>query len=107
MKKGLLVFVYTSPQIGDCTANGISRYNTTLILIGEGVPEISEGTEYNTVVLKKKYVAGEYLYCVPFKQPKGLNGPMMGGNFIYSCDSRFREICKYPIPIHDRFEQWI
>jgi hypothetical protein len=29
---------------------------------------------------------------------------MFGGNFIYTSDSRVREICAYPIPIHDRCE---
>jgi hypothetical protein len=30
---------------------------------------------------------------------------MMGGNFGYSCDSRFTsEVSRYPLPIHDRIE---
>ena len=29
-------------------------------------------------------------------------GPMFGGNFVYTSDSRFPS--DYPIPIHDRFE---
>jgi hypothetical protein len=27
-----------------------------------------------------------------------------GGNFIYTSDSRLRNVCKYPIPLHDRNE---
>ena len=28
----------------------------------------------------------------------------MGGNFIWSTDSRFRDMHPYPVPVHDRFE---
>jgi hypothetical protein len=35
---------------------------------------------------------------------KQANGPMFGGNFISSSDSRFP--FHYPLPIHDRFEGW-
>lgn len=45
-----------------------------------------------------------YYHAEPIDQPSGMVGPMFGGNFCYSSDSRFREICQYPIPIHDRFE---
>jgi hypothetical protein len=27
---------------------------------------------------------------------------MMGGNFVYSSDARFRDVNRYPIPVHDR-----
>jgi len=36
--------------------------------------------------------------------PLGGVGWMFGGNFIYSCDSRFQALCGYPIPVHDRCE---
>lgn len=31
-------------------------------------------------------------------------GPMFGGSFVWSSDSRFRKISEYPVPIHDRYE---
>lgn len=101
--KGLLVFVYKMPDY-DCTANGISHDKTQLILIGEGIPEIFDGDETNTVVLVKRNLLGkEYLHVEPVWENKETKQWFMfGGNFIYSSDSRFPNI--YPISIHDRVD---
>jgi len=104
--KGLLVYVYKN-SLGDCTANGISSKNDRLILVGQGVDcKVFNGDETNTVEILTKNVGGkEYVYCAPIgEKPKNMNGPMFGGNFIYSSDSRFPS--KQPIPIHDRYEEW-
>lgn len=42
----------------------------------------------------------EYWALKPVNQPKGVLGPMAGGNLAYSSDSR----CKHVYHIHDRFE---
>lgn len=44
--------------------------------------------------------------AVPIDKPEGLVGPMFGGNFVYTSDSRFRELTRMdgPIHVHDRFE---
>jgi len=105
--KGLLVFVYKNP-LGDCTNKGISHDKTQLILIGEGIPEIFEGDETNTVKLVKRNLNGRrtsniYLHVEPINYEEN-HKPwfMAGGNFIYASDSRFP--CDYPISIHDRVE---
>jgi hypothetical protein len=103
--KGLLVNVFRNANGYDCTANGISLKNNSLILIGDGVNcQVFEGNENNTVKLLKKNVGGnDYIYAVPLlERPENSVGPMFGGNFIYCSDSRFPS--KQPIPIHDRFE---
>jgi hypothetical protein len=106
--KGLMVNVYVHKPYLDCSANGISTKNDRLILIEVGtdnIPAIFDGDENNTVKLVRKDTVDseEYLCCVPItKRPENSNGPMFGGNFIYSSDSRFPS--KYPIPIHDRYE---
>lgn len=46
----------------------------------------------------KDYIA------VPLNYPTGKAGPMFGGNFVYTSDSRFP--VRHPIPIHDRFESY-
>ena len=43
-----------------------------------------------------------YVHAEPVDKPEGKVGPMFGGNFIYTSDSRFPN--DYPIPVHDRFE---
>lgn len=107
--KGLLVNIYKD-HLGDCTNGGISGGNaTTLILVStedvSGIefkmPEIFDGDETNSVKIVPGNLPG-YAKAVPVVKPKGMIGPMFGGNFIYSSDSRFP--MKYPVPIHDRFE---
>ena len=55
-------------------------------------------------LVRRNLTEGEYLHVEPMERPKGMNGPMAGGNFAYSSDSRFRRVCMYPVSIHDRFE---
>lgn len=58
------------------------------------VKEVYAGDPYKYVV--ECDILGEPLH------PKGQ--PMAGGNFIYSCDSRYRRLSAYPVSIHDRIE---
>ena len=37
-------------------------------------------------------------------EPGFSNKVMFGGNFAWSCDSRFRRISDLPLPVHDRVE---
>lgn len=110
--KGLMVDVLTHKpylkQNVDCSANGISSKNDTLILIdeeNENFCKVFEGDETNTVKIVRREIGGrKYIHCTPItERPKNCNGPMFGGNFIYSSDSRFPN--DYPIPIHDRYEK--
>lgn len=99
--KGLIIYVYKN-NLGDCSNFGMSSKFEKLILVGDGIPEIFEGTEENSVKISHKNVSGEkYTYLEPItKNPGQWN--MFGGNFGYCSDSRFP--AKYPLPIHDRFE---
>ena len=112
--KGLSVSIYRPGY--DASNHGISHpdKNKNLILwnmgqlYGENLSVLFEapfeGTEENTVMMKRKVVGGEdYFYVVPAVEPERHgNGPMFGGNFCYSSDSRFP--FNYPLPIHDRYE---
>lgn len=105
--KGMLVSFYRCADGRDCTNGGVSAQAVNALLIGEGIPQIFEGTSVDTVLeLKKKNIYGEYVYAVPLIAPgddkSGMVGPMFGGNFIYTSDSRFPN--RYPIPVHDRWE---
>lgn len=107
MKQGMLVYVYRNGS-ADCTAGGITSNVDMIIIVGEGIEgpfEVDPGEA--CLELRKKNVGGdEYLYAVPVdgRDTAGMVGPMFGGNFVYSSDSRFRRVCKYPIPVHDRWE---
>lgn len=101
--KGILVTVLKN-ALGDCTNNGISNKATTLLLVGEGVPEVCSSSESMLVVklVKRNLNNGEYLHCEPIEG----RGYKAGGNYIFSSDSRFKEsVSKYPIAIHDRVER--
>ena len=104
--QGCSVNVYKDGSNYDCTANGITSKHDNLILIDENggnydCPHM--GSFENTVKLVKRDLWGkEYLHAEPLVKPKGMVGPMFGGNFIYTSDSRFPS--SYPIPVHDRFE---
>lgn len=98
--KGLRCDILTDKSTGDCTNNGISSKHDSLILIGKNIPKIFE-TEDITQCAKLDFYKN-YARCKPIILKN--KWYMNGGNFLYSCDSRFREINKYPIPIHDRIE---
>ena len=102
---GMVVSVFKENRLGDCTNHGISSVAQQLTVIGDGIPQMYEPSEDapGVKIVKRQLFGREYVHCEPLDSPTG-RGWMMGGNFIYSCDSRFREINEYPIPVHDRQE---
>jgi len=104
--KGMMVTVLRN-SMGNFTNGGVTSQATSFLLVGEGVPEVfEESPRVPTLVLVRRWAGtpNEYLHAEPLVQPEGGIGPMAGGNFVYSTDSRFRDLCPYPISVHDRFE---
>jgi hypothetical protein len=105
--KGLIVDVYYSvdrdgtPQ--DCTNNGLSSNHRTIMLCGEGLPEIFTSSDDIPAfrVVKNVYRWGEHIHVEPWEKPHGY-GWMFGGNYCKTSDSRFPHF--YPLAIHDRQE---
>ena len=97
--KGIRVSVYRCSDTEDCTNGGVSSKYDELLIIGEGIDPVSEETDQEKVVQLKNRLGHYFVEPINVKRHS-----MMGGNFVYCCDSRFREICGYPIPIHDRIE---
>jgi len=110
-RNGLLVDVYVTKDGYDCTANGVSSQRKQFVLVDDAIEapfEVDDNDVY-LVIVRRDFSFGTYLHVEPRIngkeiRPNGSVGPMMGGNFVYSCDSRFNQISKYPLPIHDRFE---
>lgn len=100
VQKCLNAYVFRN-STGDGTNGGISSKRQSLyILSTDGPFEPADIRE--CVRLEYRDIFGEqYIYCKPVYF--GERWYMMGGNFIYSSDSSFNEISKYPIPIHDRY----
>ncbi|MEY8424280.1 hypothetical protein AALB52_16370 [Lachnospiraceae bacterium 38-14] len=96
--------VYRS-SLGDCTNGGISAERRSLYIVAKTKGPFEPQDIRECVYIEQRDVMGsQYIDCKPLYFPK--RWYMMGGNFLYTSDSRFREIAgaKYPIPIHDRYE---
>jgi len=109
--RGISVSILRDASLGvDCTLNGVtSPANAprgTAILMG--VPD-GNYTEDDlpagvpVLVIERRKIGGkEYITAKPRGEKRWC---MAGGNFVYSCDGRFREhVCEYPISVHDRIE---
>lgn len=98
----LTAYVYRD-SLGDCTNGGISATRRELYILSDTKGAFEPEDIRQCVYIEWKEVCGEqYIDCKPAYFQK--RWYMMGGNFLYTSDSRFREITKYPIPIHDRYE---
>lgn len=104
--KTLPAYVYRDAKLGDCTNGGISeRYDTLYLICDEGYSEKEDDSTELLRLVRRNFCGREYLHAEPTTPtPEGCVGPMFGGNFIYTCDSRFPS--PYPIPVHDRYETY-
>lgn len=107
MKKTLPVQVYRC-GFTDCTNGGISSIRHTLYLeCDKGFHEVEDDDPCLIRLVQRTLPWRNYSYLhVEQVSPSVTTlhkvGPMFGGNFVYTSDSRFPS--DYPIPIHDRFE---
>lgn len=110
------VDVYRAADGHDYTNDGVtSRHERVMMFYNctrEEAAKCCEAYGVNEdacIVLVKRILWGEKHYYVrPLVHRSDKTGPMFGGNFVYSSDSRFAEAidarCSSPIPVHDRYE---
>lgn len=101
---GLPVDVYKSGY-GDCTNHGISSSADRLYLLAKGGYPFEPNDIRECVIPEPREVMGkQYLNAKPIYHTG--RWYMAGGNFIYTSDSRYKDITglSYPIAIHDRYE---
>ena len=107
MKKTLPVQVYRC-GFTDCTNGGISsRCHTLYLEHPGGFHEVEDDDPRLIRIVERTFGWRDTPYLhVEQVSPSVTTlhkvGPMFGGNFVYTSDSRFPS--DYPIPIHDRFE---
>ena len=113
----LSVYVLSERNSGDCTNHGVTSKRDRFTLFWEcKKDEALKYCEENNIEvdsalwLNPRRLWEEYHpFAEPLKKSKGV-GPMFGGNFIYTSDSRFPSLygrmncAHFPIPVHDRFE---
>lgn len=107
---GLRISVYRD-GLGDCTNGGLSgQYKDICVVNADGPFEPDDQTP--AFKLEENY--GGSIKLVPVDQPEGVCGPMFGGNYGATSDSRFGEKIEEitgsrfygAVAIHDRFETW-
>jgi hypothetical protein len=103
--KGMIVDIYKNNG-GDCSNGGLSSKANRCLLVGGGIPEIFDGEGMPVVTIVKRDLRDSiYLTAYPVKEDGHIDtGCMHGGCFVYSSDSRFRNLAAYPVPLHDRKE---
>ena len=111
------VFVYRDAhsKFADCTNGGASSTHNTLTLIAPDadLSEIEESHRERTFRLVQGAYPGTAILVPAFPPSgEGIVGPMAGGNFAATSDSRFSQMIEDitghrfygAIPIHDRYE---
>ena len=109
---GLIVEVFRNP-LGDCTGGGISGRDSSLTVVNIDGP-FHPTPERPAVALvdgpfKTKHIVpvlGDDDEGWRMASPAGFVGPMMGGNYAASSDSRFSRAVGFygAVAIHDRYE---
>lgn len=89
---------------GDCSNGGLSSKFEEVLVSTEDTDDLeSEYSKPLVKIVKRDLFGRTYVHAEPVNPPeKGQSGYMAGGCFIYSCDSRFRQVCEYPVSLHDR-----
>lgn len=113
--RGIQVHIFRS-DLGDCTNKGVTSperaQGKTFVVFDEALPqgnwsleECQNDPRFVCLKIVRRWVGqpNEYLHLEPMRPPGGGNS-MAGGNYVGSSDSRFRELSRYPLPVHDRFE---
>lgn len=100
IQHGLMADVFKSP-FDDCTNKGISSKADCLLIVYEKGPFILRDIRDCVTVEKLQTRYGDHVRCKPIY--RGSEWYADGGNFLYTIDSRFKEITgiEYPVPIHD------
>ena len=94
-KKGLIASIYRDDYT--CILNKFNDKKRVLVYVSGGVFEPSPDIPAVKIMSKDS----GYIYAVPEVQDPG-EYFAFGGSFIYCSDSRFGQVSKYPIPLHDR-----
>ena len=102
----LPVNVFTSGE--DCTNGGVTSLKNVRLVVEHELGSLGAKDVHNSgysvlelCTSKSMSDGSEYKYL----KPKGVNSWLMfGGNYVSTSDSRFHDLNRYPLPVHDRIE---
>ena len=102
--KGVRYSVFRDADGHDCTNGGVSSKVAEITLVGPDVPERNTVRDAAPAFRIKTITVGgvDHLSVEPVDQPKGMIGPMFGGN--YAICHHNNDGLPHALPIHDRFE---
>lgn len=103
--KGLIVGIYGCRDSHRPDPLSVMRGKNYVVVVGDGIPEMFEASEDApaVVVVHKEIDGKKYIHAEPENKYRVQPWYAFGGTFIFSSDSRFRELINdYPVPLHDR-----
>ncbi len=107
---GLRAYIYRPTSLGKCANGGISDNHEVVTIINADGP--FDPTDDAPAVKIATNSMGNAIIVPADERPQGCVGPMMGGTFVNTSDSRFGEAVRRigkaqfygAVPFHDRFE---
>lgn len=99
------VYVYSNPGLRGCANGGITEQVDTLYLeVQDGHIQLPDEDPRILQLVNREFCGKKYMYTTARNPhvPEGMAGPMFGGNFVFTSDSRFPSA--QPIAVHDRYE---
>jgi hypothetical protein len=105
--KGIRADIYRARTNNDGSNGGLSsRVDQVTIIDGRIDGPFEPSDDAPAVRLVERMLNGApYYHLEPFDRPEGKLGPMMGGTYVATPDSRLRRIAPSGVlPLHDRFE---
>ena len=108
----LSLSIYKNPLYHGCANGGWTENNDELFVACPSGPHEVEVDDPSLFVLRRGPLGS--LRLEPNVIPDGMAGPMMGGCYAATSDSRFSEMCEHllghrwygAVAVHDRFDTW-
>lgn len=114
--RGLMCGILEPKHIGNCSNGGLSSNCSRVVVLGvryldgsfKSIGNVfSPSPDAPAVVIEERMPCGRQYFTAYPCDENGVKFPgwfMDGGCFIETSDSRFSEVFRYPVPLHDRQE---
>jgi len=101
----LCVHVYRS-SLGDCTNGGVTATADTVYVAGSAKVPLEGYSDHAPDLVLTRNGFGNVIAVPQLAPREGFIGPMDGGNYVATSDSRWsRAVGMYgAVPVHDRYE---